>query len=37
MASDMKAKVGQLDDGFTVDGFEELKYGEWSSLYYLII
>lgn len=28
MASDMKAKVGILEDGFSVDGFEELKYGE---------
>lgn len=27
MASDMKAKVGILEDGFSVDGFEELKYG----------
>lgn len=29
MASDMTAKVGILEDGFSVNGYEELKYGEW--------
>lgn len=37
MASDMKAKVGVLDDGFSVDGFEELKYGESDALFHCYI
>lgn len=36
MASDMTAKVGILEDGFSVNGYEELKYGEWKASCFIV-